>query len=308
MKKIILALTFAITLFILSGCTIVNSNSSGVKKTPVSSENNPTEEVTEETKVETEPVETPEPTNPSVTVEKTPEAEPTFVPDDVSGKDYYDEKTTAHLYYDLFDINNKIIINIEISDTEIAKIESDYQKYGSECNIYRLADSVTITIEYADKQRGTLVKTIEDVGIRMKGNTTRHSFYDSGITSLIHFKLDFQETFDDSTIYNSKEIKQWDDDISREYRKNRTFFGLRGLELKYNAEGDLTYTRDVYSSKVYRENGIMAQNMTVGVLDFNIGGSKNKSGTLGVYKIYEPVDRVFVKRNFLEGYFHRCIQ
>ena len=132
----------------------------------------------------------------------------------------------------------------------------------------------------------------------MKGNTTRHSFYDDGITSLVHFKLDFQETFDDELIYLSNEIKSWNNDTERENRKNRTFFGLRGLELKYNAEGDLTYTRDIYASYMYKEFGIYAQSTTLGILDMNIGNISSKSGTLGVYKIYEPVDRVFVKRYF----------
>ena len=169
-------------------------------------------------------------------------------------------------------LKNKINVTVNISESELAKIEADYQEYGSECNIYRLASSVTITIEYPN-ERETTVATIEEVGIRMKGNTTRHSFYDNGITSLIHFKLDFQETFDDSSVYSSSELKTWEDETMRENRKNRTFFGLRGLELKYNAEGDLTYTRDIYASKVYRENGIFAQDTNLGVLNFNIDGA-----------------------------------
>lgn len=215
------------------------------------------------------------------------------------GKDYYDEKNTASLYSKLFDINNKVVVKVNISETEIAKIEADYQKYGSDCNIYRLADSVQITVT---DNKGLVVadSTLKEVGIRMKGNTTRHSFYDNGITSLIHFKLDFQETFDDSSVYSSKEMMTWNDASKYEDRKNRTFFGLRGLELKYNAEGDLTYTRDVYTSMVYKKYGIYAQSTTLGVLDFNIGNNTSKSGTLGVYKIYEPVDRVFIKRYFAE--------
>ena len=275
MKKFILVLMFFFSMCVLLGCNLTSPNSNANNKTLENAEeNNPTKS---EGNQVTEPIKPINPVNPT-------------------GKDYYDETGTENMYSDLFDINNKIIVNINISESEIKKIESDYNKYGSECNIYHLAESLSITIKYSNGQ--TVVKTIEEVGIRMKGNTTRHSFYKDGITSLIHFKLDFQETFDDTNIYSSSEIKTWNNNTLRENRKNRTFFGLRGLELKYNAEGDLTYTRDVYASYVYKENGIYAQSTTLGVLDFNIDGKSSKSGTLGVYKIYEPVDRVFIKRYF----------
>lgn len=277
MKKIILL----ISLFLLVGCTFeipnLNGNNNGTK-------DKITDKNEEITNIEQPTKENP-PTNgnDSITEEN-------------KGKDYFDEQKTENLYCELFDLNNKITISIKISELEIAKIESDYHQYGSNCNINRIAESVSITIKYPN---GTSdVKIIEEVGIRMKGNTTRHSFYSNGIESLIHFKLDFQETFDDDSLYNSEEIKAWNNTADRDNRKNRTFFGLRGLELKYNAEGDLTYTRDVYASKIYKENGIYAQSTTVGILDFNIGNNKDKCGTLGVYKIYEPVDRVFIKRYF----------
>ena len=291
MKKIYLFI-FTVFLFILSSCSLTVPNENIEDETLSITED---EDIvkTEEQKP------TPEPT---LEEENKPvETEPIKTPDQSTGKDYYDEKKTQNLRFELFELKNKINVTVNISESELAKIEADYQEYGSECNIYRLASSVTITIEYPN-ERETTVATIEEVGIRMKGNTTRHSFYDNGITSLIHFKLDFQETFDDSSVYSSSELKTWEDETMRENRKNRTFFGLRGLELKYNAEGDLTYTRDIYASKVYRENGIFAQDTNLGVLNFNIDGSKNKSGSLGVYKIYEPVDRMFVKKYFSSEY------
>lgn len=291
MKKIFLVLMILISTFSLFGCTLTIPNQNNDEKTEEGKVE--TKEENEKTKVDENPTEE-EPTK-GEDIQTKPVERPEPTPN-TSGKDYYDEIKTESLYSDLFDINNKITVKINISEAEITKIEADYEKYGSECNIYHIAESVSITIEYSSGK--SVVKTINEVGIRMKGNTTRHSFYEDGITSLIHFKLDFQETFDDSTIYSSSEIIKWNDETKRENRKNRTFFGLRGLELKYNAEGDLTYTRDVYASYVYKTNGIYAQSTTLGVLDFNIDGKSNKSGTLGVYKIYEPVDRVFVKRYF----------
>lgn len=216
--------------------------------------------------------------------------------DNTLGKDYYDELHTENLYDDLFDLKNKIEIKVNIKETEIKKIEEDFQKYGSEGNIYRVADSLQITITYPDSY--TSVYKIEDIGIRMKGNTSRHSFYNNGIRDFIHFKISFQETFDDEKLYKKSELISWDSLEERENRKNRTFFGLRALELKYNAEGDLTYSKDVYASKIYREYGVLAQQTTIGILNMNIGNKSSLSGTLGLYKIYEPLDRIFIKRNF----------
>ena len=50
---------------------------------------------------------------------------------------------------DLYDINNRIRIEINIKDEELTKLQNDYLKYsnmGSKSPIYRLCDSVTITI------------------------------------------------------------------------------------------------------------------------------------------------------------------
>ena len=45
---------------------------------------------------------------------------------------------------------------------------------------------------------------INEVGIRMKGNTSRSNFYDenSGIYNYIHYKLKFTETFDSTDDYD----------------------------------------------------------------------------------------------------------
>lgn len=212
------------------------------------------------------------------------------------GKDNYDEVNSSPMYDDFFDLSNKIEIKINISKKEIAKIEQDYQKYGSEGNIYRLADSVEIIVTYPNSEQVSYI--IEEVGIRMKGNTSRNSFYDNGIRNFIHYKLSFQETFDDEKLYNKTEIKTWEVQEDRENRKNRTFFDLRGLEIKYNSEVDLTYSKDVYASRIYREYGVLAQQTTVGIINMNIDNNPKYSGTLGVYRVYEPLDRQFIKRNF----------
>lgn len=73
-------------------------------------------------------------------------------------------------------------------------MQSDYNRYdnmGSKSPIYRKCDlKISIT---SDGVKNTYI--IRNTGIRMKGNTSRTAFYDSnsGVYSLIHFKVDLRK-------------------------------------------------------------------------------------------------------------------
>ncbi len=204
------------------------------------------------------------------------------------------------LYDSLFDINSEVKITVDIPEEELAKIQKDYNEYssyGSKSPIYRMC---TLTIEINGEKY-----VLEEVGIRMKGNTSRRDFYDLStgeVYNLIHFKISFQETFDDEEYYGA-DAKVWTDDAAREARKDRTFASLEGLELKYNRNADATYMRETYAYKMYRAFGVLAPNNTLGRLEVN-------GDSWGLYKIYEPVDKVFIKRYFDEedrdGDLYKC--
>lgn len=198
----------------------------------------------------------------------------------------YDEEA---LYQALFDINSKISIEIDISDAELLKLQQDYDKYeskNSKSPIYRIANKVTFTINGKKYE-------IEDVGVRLKGNTSRTDFYSSssGMYNMTHLRLSFDETFDDSSYYGSQ-ARQWND-ADRKERKKRTFATLNGLEIKWNRNYDQTYIREYYTSQMYRENGILCARNNLSQM--NISGDN-----MGVYIIYEPVDSNFIERNLPE--------
>ena len=135
----------------------------------------------------------------------------------------FDEEELA-IYNALFDVNNKIKVKVTISQEEIQKIQADYKRY-SKSPVYRIAEKVTFDINGA-------IYEIEDVGIRMKGNTSRRDLYgDDGRFYLTHFRLSFDETFDDEEYYGS-EARVWDSEEERKERKKRTFATLSSLELK----------------------------------------------------------------------------
>lgn len=215
-------------------------------------------------------------------------------------KDFKITEEDQKLYDDLFDINSEVKISIDISDEELKKIQKDYEKYSSyhsKSPIYRMC---TLTIEINGEKY-----VLEEVGIRMKGNTSRIDFYDYNskeVYNLIHFKLSFQETFEEEEYYG-KDAKVWNDEVAKEARKDRTFASLEGLELKYNRNTDTTYMRETYAYKMYRDFGVLAPNNTLGRMEVN--------GTnWGLYKVYEPVDKVFIKRYFdkedRDGDLYKC--
>lgn len=190
----------------------------------------------------------------------------------------------------LFDLNNKVSIDVDISDSELKKMQQDFARYDQLENkspIYRIADKVTITI-------GDKSYELEEVGIRIKGNTGRDPVWDneSGNFNLTHYRLSFNETFDDETYYGA-DAKVWASDEERQVRKDRRFATLKSLELKWNRNYDNTYVREYYAYTMFRENGILAAHTGLSQI---IVQNENR----GVYCIYEPIDKIFIEKNLPE--------
>ena len=229
-------------------------------------------------------------TRPSGTTATTPNI-PKEDPD-LSG---YDSEE-LELFYELFNPENHISFDLDISPSELKKINDDYNKYKDICDygnngkspIYRMADLyVTITKPNGEK----IEHYIEQVGVRMKGNTSRTNFWDSnsGMYNLIHFKIDFQETFDDEDYYGSDALV-WTDSEAREARKDRTFATLEKLDIRWNKNDDPTYIREYYAYEIYREFGVLAPHTNLASVD--IGDDH-----AGVWLFYEPIDDIFLEKN-----------
>ena len=198
------------------------------------------------------------------------------------------------LFNDLFDHNNHVSLKLDISNSELKKIQKDYEKYssmGSKSPIYRMANLI-VTITKPDGTKNEYV--IEQVGVRMKGNTSRTSFYSdsSGMYNLVHFKISFQETFDDATYYGSDALT-WSDSNARKERKNRTFATLEKIDLRWNKNDDTTYIRESYAYDLYREFGVLAPHTNLTSVD--VGNDH-----AGVWLMYEPIDKIFLEKNLPE--------
>lgn len=188
------------------------------------------------------------------------------------------------LYNDLFNLGNRVTISLDIPDSEIQKLQDDYVRYGNgKSPIYRRVTKMTVTINNTSYN-------IYDVGVKMKGNTSRCPVYNNGDVNsrnLIHLKLSFDEAFDNTSYYGNEAIN-WDANL-RKQRKSRTFATLDGLELKWNRNFDGTYVANYYGNIMFRNFGVYAQNTSLANVRF---GGYN----YGVYTIYEPVGKKFLKR------------
>lgn len=225
---------------------------------------------------------------------------PVEAPPTVSNNDNWDEQ---QLFEMLFDIENKIELRLDMADTELKKMQDDYETYyklGSKSPVYRKAD-LYVTVTTPDGSSYTY--SIPEVGVRMKGNTSRTDFYNSfqRIYNVIHLKLSFQETFDDETYYGG-DAKQWES-AEREERKNRTFATLEKLDLRWNRCDDGTYLKEYFAYETYRQNGVLAPHTNL--CSFDWAGIH-----MGVFTINEPIDKVFLSKYLPEealgGDLYKC--
>lgn len=190
------------------------------------------------------------------------------------------------LFYELFSLENHVELYLDISNSELKKINDDYKK-NNKSPIYRMADlHVTIT-----KPDGTQLKyVIDQVGVRMKGNTSRTEFYSdsNGMYNLVHFKVSFQETFDDPEHYGN-DVMVWTDSAARKERKNRTFATLEKIDMRWNKNYDATHIREYYAYELYREMGVLAPHTNLASVDVG-------SNHCGVWLFYEPIDKIFLEK------------
>jgi spore coat protein CotH len=192
------------------------------------------------------------------------------------------------VYDSLFDINNHIRFDIIIDDSELALLQSDYEYYtsiASKSPIYRKCH-LTVAINETIYQ-------FEEVGIRMKGNTSRTDFYDEniGLYNLIHFKLSFGETFDDELYYNTPKV--WTSDDARKARKDRTFAGMEKIDLKWNKNFDQTHLREHWANDMFSAYGILSSKLNLSQVRFTVHGVMEN---LGIYNIIEDVDERFLEK------------
>lgn len=205
------------------------------------------------------------------------------------------------LHNELFNIENRVSVEISIDKSEIDKLQADYNRFtgkndSTKSGIYRMAN---LTVKVGSKSY-----TIEEVGIRMKGNQSIEPFYaKNGRPNLCSFKLSFDETFDDKDEYGST-AKVWTDDNARKARKKRTFATLNEMDIKWNICYDNTNIKEIYATKLFESANVLVQKISLSQLVIN-------GNNYGLVKIYEPIDKNFLEKRLPEaalgGDLYKCL-
>ena len=205
------------------------------------------------------------------------------------------------LYNEIFNVNNKVTVNISIDKSEIDKLQADYKKYtardeNTKSDVYRMA---TVTFKVGSK-----TYTLDEVGIRLKGNHSLEPFYsENGKPNICSFKLSFDETFDDKDDYGNS-AKKWTDDKAKQARKKRKFATLNEMDIKWNITYDNSNIREVYATKLFEAADVLVQKINLSQMTLN-------GNNYGLVKIYEPVDKAFLEKRLPEaavgGDLYKCM-
>lgn len=210
-------------------------------------------------------------------------------------------------YKSLFTVSNKITFRIDLPLAS-ARFINQYQTDHDNCIYHDYYVPCSLTYKIGNEEE----KTIEEVGIRAKGNMSRRSFLDNDdvMYRSAHFKLKFDETFDDDE-YDTIDIlrpfkKTWEDNDARKAREKRRFAQLKALDIKWNRNDDETKVKQDFGLKLFRDNGVMAQYTNLADTTISINGHDYHD----LYEIFEPIDGVFVNHRFTsdeaDGDLYKC--
>ena len=210
---------------------------------------------------------------------------------------FYKDYTNAdkELYYTLWEETTFISLKVDIEPSELQKINEAFESGDVvKQDTYRKCN-LTITVNGKDYY-------YEEVGIRMRGNTSRRTFCDENgrIYAYVHYRFSLSETFDGEEYGNgawgSDIAHDWSGDTAgRKARKNRSFATMEKFYYKWNKNYDQTYIREIYANRMFQNYGILAPHITLTQLSIKQNG---KMESLGIGNLYETIDKQFIKRNF----------
>lgn len=159
---------------------------------------------------------------------------------------------------------------------------------------------------------------LPDVGVRMKGNTSRRTFCDDSgsISNAVHFKVSFKATFDGPEYDLNNSVKAFKHDWSADAaglsaRKKRNLFGMEKLDLKYiprnlNEEPNCV-GQEVYCYNAFTSEGLLAPRANLSKVTLK----NDTSAKTYSYEVVEPIDKIFLKRHFTKdeakGDLYKCV-
>jgi spore coat protein CotH len=168
-----------------------------------------------------------------------------------------EEEEQKNIFEDFFNRSNDVSITLDFSKYQNSL--SKFASYGDPNGTFEKQEMyhpLDVTIKINNE-----TFFFEECGARMKGNTSRNpNFVDSedNIKSLVHFKISFNQTFDDKED-NDYYIKTWSDSSLRKERKDRRLGHVKKFDLKYNKCEDGTFTKQAYAYEAFRSEGLLVE-------------------------------------------------
>lgn len=217
-------------------------------------------------------------------------------------------------YNALFNHDNLHHLEIQITRAEWDGMVQDMLDYNNKYRSYRTGNYRKADLVYKGKafegdagESGD--KTIAEIAIRTRGNTTRvipENPKSSGKFYRSHFAIKFNKTF--SLSEGSPEYEK---------RKDRRFCNLRGINLKFqniwSQDEDPSMFRELYSYDLMNRMGITAPKTGIAKLYFKIKESDGSTTTkyYGIYTMIEPIDKSFLTRRYgkdqNDGNLYKCL-
>lgn len=142
--------------------------------------------------------------------------------------------------------------------------------------------------------------SFQSAGLRVRGNTSRYLPVDfEGNYHWVHWKIDFNEEFErDESIYGSPLILPLEKATDELYQ-------CKALNFRYPRD-DSTFVREAYCFWLFERLGVLVPKVTFAHLNIQIGESEALDW--GIYEIYEPIDKEFIRRRFSKnGFLFKCL-
>ena len=166
---------------------------------------------------------------------------------------------------------------------------------------------------------------MDEVGVRLKGNWSRHQIVDQNgnFRNHTHLKISFKARFDDRTLYNSadgtaKYFHDWTGkDAEKTARKNRTLFGMEKIDLKVVPRNDgsmagqgtadnACISREVYCYDAFRDQNLLSPYANIASVNLSNGLWTQTAA----YELVECVDKAYLQKRFSKndaaGNLYKC--
>ena len=131
------------------------------------------------------------------------------------------------------------------------------------------------------------VREFPEVGIRLKGNTSRgesaSSYNDGDFNGHAHFKLAFNETFEDNPSYTPE--------TATKTLKKRRFGKAKKINIKWNRNRDEDFVKESYASHILEQEGLMAQKCNNIKVKFITESEEEEF----IYSVQENIDSEFLE-------------